>query len=136
MGKFWTFAFVITGIMVLFYLAGFNTNIGGVIGKLGLTSSSGVSAIRTTPIWTKSWAIITSIVLGGGILIGIATKSSPAYYFKAAFAYVVLGIFLSDLIAISNILSEKSIWISGIGLLLVAPIIVGYIFAAFEWLWS
>ena len=128
--KVWTYVFIITGIMILFTLAGLNTSGGYVIGVLGLGDSTGLTRIQETPLWSK---IIWGIgILAGvtAVIVGIFGRSISTLPISAGIASGFLLLFVGDLISIISFVEGWERWIL---VLIIAPLVIGFLLAIYEW---
>ena len=128
--KVWTYVFIITGIMILFTLAGLNTSGGYVIGVLGLGDSTGLTRIQETPLWSK---IIWGLGILAGItavIVGIFGRSISTLPISAGIASGFLLLFVGDLISIISFVEGWERWIL---VLIIAPLVIGFLLAIYEW---
>jgi len=133
MGKLWNYTFLIAGLMVFFTAAGLTTNVGVILGQLGLTNPSTVGGIQNTPLYSQALVYLGIIATVGGLAIGFITKTSPFEYVKAGLAVGVFCFFIGDLTLIATYLNAGESWIGWLGFLIMAPILVGFIHALIDW---
>lgn len=138
MDKIFTYVFIIVGLMALFYVAGLTEKQGTVLGLYNITGAKGLSDFKITNIWTAIKTNIDDIAGGGlgGIIAGAAALATGnlVIILAAAIVGAVLGLFLSDLNSIVQILNAQSKWIGWLTFLIMAPIVVGYVIALYQWI--
>jgi hypothetical protein len=146
--KVWNYVVIISALMVLFYLAGFNQSAGYVLGTLNLAEDpeSLTTDQRNTPGISQSnanlYTVVILILLSVaviGVSIGFITKSSPELYITAGMAALLLA-FLADMIWIilqikaeCGDISSTCNWVVWVVIFLVAPLSVGYLISIIDW---
>lgn len=123
--------FVITGLMLIFNMAGINTSTGYILSNLGLASAP--YDFANSEFFGKVILILSIVAGGGGIFIGFFTKTSPEAYLVALLA-VVLTLFVGDILFIWQYMNANySSWLGNIVLMISAPVAVWYSLTIIEW---
>lgn len=123
--------FVITGLMLIFNMAGINTSTGYILSNLGLASAP--YDFANSEFFGKVILILSIVAGGGGIVIGFFTKTSPEAYLVAPLA-VVLTLFVGDILFIWQYMNANySSWLGNIVLMISAPVAVWYSLTIIEW---
>jgi hypothetical protein len=129
--KTYNYVFLMVGLMLMFYLAGMPTTLGYVLSVFNFIDAP--QDFQQGQLYQTIWILLTVTVIGGGIVIGYFTKSSPEVYLLAPFAALLL-LFVGDAIDIISYTSSMGYdWLTYIVILILAPIIVGYIISVAEW---
>lgn len=128
--KIYTYVVMIVGIMIFLGLAGINSTTGYVLGTLGLIDNA--PSFQDTGLFNAVIALFTAVGVGG-LVIGFFTKTSPESYLIIPFV-LILMVFIGDLISlIAYVNSLGTAWIGYVVLMILAPLIVGYLVAIVEW---
>ncbi len=135
-------------LMILFFLAGFNTSIGFVLGTLNLaespesllTDQTGETGITQST--ANLYSTILLILIGAsivGIIIGSITRTPPENYLVLPLAILLLS-FVGDMIFIilqikaeCGSLASSCNWVSWVVIIIVAPLTVGYLLSVIDW---
>lgn len=129
MAKVYTYLVVITGLMLLFHLAGFTTTAGYVLQHLYPDNPEGIGL---TAFFVSIAAVFAGATIGG-LVIGYFTKSSSESFMLAAYSSILL-LFVSDMVFIMVYLnSNYGGWAAALGTLVVFPTVIGYLHAVVSW---
>lgn len=147
MAKIFTYIFLIVGLMLLFRAAGIIGESGIMLGTYelhragNLTVSSGLANLKASDFWSFSIGKIIQLLTVTGVIIGVWIAKSPYQALSAGLASGILIKFIGDLVIImdkintgSGALSGQYSWVGWIALLIMAPIIFGYVIALWEWI--
>jgi hypothetical protein len=130
--KAFNYSIMILGMLLFLEFAGIKvgTNILSLVG-IG-TDSFGLSLSNFYTFLLGSGGILI-LGLGGGIIVGVITRSSPENFIILPFITGVLAIFIQGIAGIINYsLANYSGWISGIMILVLGVLGFGYIFSLVE----
>lgn len=137
MAKLWNYIFITIGLMLLFYVSGITTEGGIIIGQYNMTSTENLQSFKSFDWFEFIKDHLLSISgIATGIVIGLWTKASPYQYLSAAIATGILIEFLSDLISIANEINKSGSagFVGWLVLLIMTPLVFGYLVALWEWI--
>ena len=138
--KVYNYIVITLGILILMQLAGLPT---GAMDKIfdifgltfteeGFTTASFSASDFFNAIFSIE-GILAALALGGAVLIGILSRTSPENFIILPFITGTLALFLSGFISIMNYsIANHQIWISSIILMIFAPLTVGFILSLVE----
>jgi len=142
--KFYYFLTMLTGILILFHLAGVDlpsTQLLQNFGILNSTYSPSAEGVKGSDVIDVSsspnpssfyWILIIGTV--GGLAVGFLAGGSRIQYVTAPFLAFLFSIALADWVALySKFIGLGVSWVSGIILSLFGVIIVGFTITALEW---
>ena len=127
-----TYLFLIIGIMILFNLAGLSTAGSIIADQLGIEEGN-LMAFKGSAIYLL--LIASAALLAGvtGVIIGIFGRSMSEIAVTALLATPLFA-FIGDLIVIATSASAEGGIIGYVVFLIMAPLIVGYAFAVYDWI--
>jgi len=139
---------IISGIMIMLYVAGVDTSAGYVLNTLQLAQNPGnintdnsateEEVSDTTNIYTAVM-IILGLAVSVGVVIGFFTKTSPENYLIAPLALILMAFVGDILILISTIgndcgdAASTCGWVYWIIVFIMAPLALGYLLAILDW---
>lgn len=127
-----TYLFIVIGIMALFNLAGLDTAGSVVASQLGLKEGN-LSAFTGSVIYIAMVAALVLLAGVTGVIIGIFGRSMSEVAITATLATPLFA-FVGDLVVISTSASAEGGIIGYVVFLIMAPLIVGYAFAVYDWI--
>lgn len=126
------FNYVIIGVFLslIFEMAGISVS-NEVLELIGINITTGAAAFKTSTFYIALGVLLAA---GGasGIAIGYITKSSSENYVILPFIIAQVLVFGSVMIGIVSVSKGISEWVFYITLLLLSPLIVGFVIAAYE----
>lgn len=131
----WNFVLIITGLSLFLQLAGIQTGFAGLFSILGITTNSqGVSdfGLTTSIFYTTILGLLTAATVGGAIL-SFFTRASPENYVIIPIVAAVLVIYIGDIQSIISYAAQYGGWVSAIGVLILAPLGVGFAFGLLDY---
>ena len=144
--RFYKFAIVLAGIIMILNLAGITTPVGGGIAKsLNLIDDSQnitIPQFKNSPLWSNSSATdsvkgltyVLTIALAATIVLGAFGRAPDIRYVTAGFVFGITSLLAADLIALFLIVSQYDVWISrGLGLLIGGSLVGLFITAIQFW---
>lgn len=136
MAKIFTYIIISVGLLLLLYIAGIQTITGAVIAQLGISNTESLSGIDSSALGTKVAAIIAILIgTSTAIVIGTFGRSSGDTIAWATVASSLLVLFTSEFCNIAIALAkETEAWIGYLLFVIMAPFIVGYVIAIFDWI--
>jgi len=126
---------IISGLMVLFFLAGLNTSLGYVLGTLNIVNHPG--GLVGSTLYVIVYAAIAGS-LAVGLAVGFFTKS-PVENILIVPAVLLFALFLSDLLSIVSItgaacgVGSSCEWIYWIVVAIIVPISIAFLMALIDW---
>lgn len=130
MAKLLAYVMLTVGLMVLFNLAGLNTNTGYFLSMINIGTAS---HFNLTAFWITIVTALGALVLVSGVKIGIIgapTESTSA----AAVAAVAMSVMIGDLVSIVVKANESgNTWAGYICYAIMIPIIFGFGIVLFDW---
>jgi hypothetical protein len=135
--KFYYFAVIIVGIMILLNAGGIQTPVTGtVLSTFGISAVQGnvnIVDIKSSTLWS-SLALLLGGLATAGIVIGFFGGKPDVSYVKAGLVLVLAGLIMTDLISLAQILmSYNEVWIKWVAMAIFAPLIVGFFITTIEW---
>jgi hypothetical protein len=112
-------------LMILFYVAGFDTTSSFVVERLNVLD---IQNLSSASFWLVLIGLFGAVGVGSAI-IGTFTNVSPQYILKSTMILPVLVLLIFDLI---SILGYVSGWVYWVMLLLIAPLAGGWVIALIE----
>ena len=112
-------------LMILFYVAGFDTTSSFVVERLNVLD---IQNLSSASFWIILIGLFGAVGVGSAI-IGTFTNVSPQYILKSTMILPVLVLLIFDLI---SILGYVSGWVYWVMLLLIAPLAGGWVIALIE----
>lgn len=141
--RFYFFAVIIAGIMLLVNLAGFTSPSGGLINSFNLINSSSgeitFENFKNSELWsndesTDSIPGLTFILLGAvvaGLVLGTFGRAPDIRYITAAMVFALTGLLVADLVWLFIKMRSYGIdWLTNVSLLILAPLTVGLFITA------
>lgn len=126
--------FITIGLMILFYFAGLATSTGIILGQLGIINTEGVSNIPSTAFYVAIAVTALAALIGVGTAVSIGVfKTTINETAITAVAALVLVTFIGDLISIVSYAGGSGNWVSYLVILIMTPIIFGYVMALYDW---
>lgn len=126
------YIFILTGIILLFEIMGIDTtldNLALLIGYSNGTFNFSVSSFFDAVL--SNAGVLLAII--GGIVVGISTRSSPENFIILPFITGTLALFVQAFTAIiSYALGNFEPWVYSIFLIILAPLLVLYVFSLVE----
>ena len=128
MAKIFTYVIIVTGLMILFNLAGLTT----LTGKFINFTVDTFSNIQTSVLWIAIAAAISGLAAVGAIIIGTLTRGGvSSTTIGASLLSAPLLVLIGDLISI--VTDVPAGWVKYLLFLVIAPIVFGYLIALFDW---
>lgn len=130
--KVFTYAIFIAVTMILFNLAGLTTSTGFILSALGMNIGN-IQNFGSTALYVAIIAGITSLVFVTGIRVGWFSAPTTTT-FASAIIGLLLVVLMADLISMIRLAATPTItWVSYIIFLIIAPLIIGFAIAIFDW---
>lgn len=128
--KVWNYVLISIGMILLLEMGGIPTGASGVLEFVGLSTNSADVNISG---FYDAVLLMLAAGLGGGIIIGFFTRTSPENFIILPFIISTVVLFAGTFVSVlSYALGNYAGWVSGILLLLLGPFSVGFIFALIE----
>ncbi len=131
--RLYKYVFIMAGIMALFNVAGISTNVGMLLGKLGLVDAASLSNIQGTSMWTSLITSGLASIAAAGVVVGIYGRSQPMMPIKAGISTGFLAYFISDMSSIVQYINQSGGWLGYFIYLVMLPLIVGYLISMVDW---
>jgi len=140
--RFYYFAVIITGIMLLINLAGFVSPSGGLLQTFNIIDSDGsitLQNFKNSPLWSNSSSTdsipgLTYILIGAvvaGLVLGAFGRSPDIRYITAGMVLTLTGLLAGDLMWLFMKVSSYGVqWITNLAVLIIAPLLVGLFITA------
>lgn len=142
--KFYTYAVMMVGIIMILNLAGVVTPVGGGLAKsLNLINDDQeitIDDFKSSELWSNSSATdntkgLTFILIGAlaaGVVLGAFGRAPDIRYITAAFVFGIAALIVADMIAIFTIISSFDSWMKyGLGLIM-GGLLVGFFISTLE----
>ena len=142
--RFYYIAVILTGIMLLLNIGGFETPTGSLVKAFNFVDSNGnltIQNFKNSGLWKNSSATdstpgLNYLLIGAiaaGIVLGAFGRSPDIRYITAGMVFILTSLLASDLIFLFvKIQSFGVYWITGIGSILVGCSLVGLFITALE----
>ena len=143
--RFYYFAVIIAGIMLMLNLAGFQTPAGSLVKTFSIIDSDGnitLENFKNSELWNKNTLPTSSspipglkfILIGSliaGLVLGIFGRSPDIRYLTAAMVFALTGLLMGDMIWLYVKVASYGIpWLRNLALLIIAPLTVGLFITA------
>ena len=130
MEKLYTYTLITVGLMIVLNMFGIASASGIILGQLGLTE---VGALQTyQDIWffayLRDYALVALVALAG---IAIITQTVSDLPTSALIASLIFLAFIGDLASVPLLASTA--WERNLLFLIIAPLVIGYSVALFDW---
>lgn len=142
--RFYYFAVIITGIMLLINLAGFISPSGSILKSFNLIDSQGNATIedfKSSDLYSNSSSTdstpgltyILTGALGAAIVLGAFGRAPDIRYITAALVFALTGVLTADLIWLYTLITSYDVrWLSQVGFLLIGSLLVGLYITALQ----
>jgi len=142
--KFYYYATIIVGIIILLNAAGMETPSGELVKNFNIVNSTGdisFQNFKSSPLWvndssTDSIPGITYLLTGAlvaGLVLGAFGRAPDIRYFTATMVFVLAGFITSDMIFLFVQLNSYGVvWIQWLSLAIIAPLTIGFFISALE----
>lgn len=127
---------IISGLMILFWLAGLNTSVGYVLGQLGVTEDP--TGIVGSDLYNTIFTILSTAAVAG-VVIGLFAKFPIENLLIIPIVLVFLT-FLGDLLAIISItnascdrITSSCAWITWVVTAVIVPIGIVFLMSIVDW---
>jgi len=140
--KFYYYAVIILGMIILLNAGGVETPTGGaLLGAFNMMSGSGadaeltISDAKSSDLWGGSSNSLRNILLGlavSGLVIGAFGRAPQINYLTAGLVFLLSGFLVGDLISIATQLNSYDVWMRWASFAIFAPLIVGFFITALE----
>lgn len=132
MARFFTYTIVMVGLAVLFSITGLNTMMTTTISWISALITNG--SITSSGIYLLIYGGLTALIITGSVSLGFVTFSKTDLATTAGIAVAMIAIVIDSMSIISyvNGISAGS-WIYYLTLLIMIPLIVGYIISLYDW---
>lgn len=136
--KVWNYIMLLTGMIILFEIAGINTGMANLLstfGVQGLGTGSLYFAFSTSTFFNNIFSV-TGILASVGVataVIGAIRSSNPENYVILGFITSTLVLFVSAFVNIIAQANTYDNWVSVLVFALMAPLAVGYVLALVDY---
>ena len=127
-GSVYKWLIVISGLMLLFNMAGLQTFTGAVIGEF----SGNFQNFKLSNFFDTIQDVVLLGAVAGTIVVGLLFRRSPESALLVPYATLLLA-FSADLVMIYQTAQQSEAWIGQIASLLLIPIAVGYAHSVVSW---
>jgi len=133
--KFYYYATIVVGILIILNAAGFNTPSGDLVTSFNIVNSTGDASLqnfKNSPLWsgggTNSLVYILTIGVGASLVLGAFGRAPDIRYLTAVFVYALAGLILLDLVFLYVQLASYGVsWISWVATAIFGTALVGFI---------
>jgi len=137
--KFYYFAVIMVGIMILLNAAGMNTPTGSLVNTFNVINSTGSPSLenfKSSDLWGGSTNSLYYLLIGlvvAGLVIGAIGGAPDIRYLTAALVFLLAGFIVADMLFLyTQLVSYGIVWISWVGLALLGSLTVGFFISAIE----
>lgn len=131
--KFFIYATVILGIMIMLAAAGMDMPSSSLVKSLNVIDDEGnidFENYKSSTLYLQLLALL-ALATAGAVVIGVFSRSPPESYLVAGFVSLITGIIMGDMIYLfTQLASFGQIWITYGALAIFAPLSVGLIISA------
>lgn len=133
--KFYTYAVILVGIVMILNLAGISTPVGGGIAKalniIDDDANIGITDFKDSELYNDLVLILGGLI-GTGLVLGAFGRAPDVRYITAALILTITGLLAADIIAIYQVVATFSGWMKyGLGLI-IGGLTVGLFITALE----
>lgn len=133
--KFYTYAVILVGIIMLLNIGGIQTPVGGGLAKaLNLVSDNQeivIDSVKSSSIWISMAALFAALSVGG-IVIGSFGKSPDIRYFTGGIVSTMTAALIADLVFIWTEVAKNGAFLATAMGLLIGGFLAGLVISAFE----
>jgi len=132
--KIFTYVFMAVGIVILLLAAGIPTTSNYVLSQMGFTSPSAAANFQASAFYGSILFYLGLMAaLTGIIIVGLLGRGQSDLPITALLASAVLILFIGDFVSLIAYANNYYEWGGWLVFLVVAPFIVGYILALYDW---